>query len=64
MDTRHFYDDLADLYDVIYHDWEASSGRRAETILTISSDLRGPVQASLGKAGASAPEPRIICSER
>ncbi|HKK93507.1 MAG TPA: hypothetical protein VJ925_08725 [Longimicrobiales bacterium] len=24
MDTRDFYDDLADLYDIIYVDWEAA----------------------------------------
>lgn len=31
-DSRRFYDDLADLYDVIYVDWEAAMERHADAI--------------------------------
>lgn len=39
MDTRDFYDELADFYDLIYADWEEASRRHAEAVLHISADL-------------------------
>lgn len=33
--TRHFYDDLADTYDLYYADWDASIGRQARALQQI-----------------------------
>ena len=39
MSTREFYDDLADLYDVIYVDWEAACRRHGAAILEVVAEL-------------------------
>ncbi len=39
MDARDFYDDLVDLYDLIYVDWDAARRRHAQAILSASGDV-------------------------
>ncbi|MGZ7040121.1 MAG: class I SAM-dependent methyltransferase [Thermoanaerobaculia bacterium] len=38
-DTRRFYDDLADLYDLIYEDWPRSIERQADALDTLIREL-------------------------
>lgn len=43
MDTRQFYDDLAEYYDLIFEDWNGSMSRQGTAIAQlIKQELRGP----------------------
>src|SRR5262249_43194514 len=41
METSRFYDDLADVYHLIYADWEQSIGRQATALDSIIRDQLG-----------------------
>ncbi|WP_030762413.1 MULTISPECIES: class I SAM-dependent methyltransferase [unclassified Streptomyces] len=42
MDTRGFYDELADRYDLIYADWDASVTRQGRALDTLLTAALGP----------------------
>ncbi|MFJ6481190.1 MULTISPECIES: class I SAM-dependent methyltransferase [unclassified Streptomyces] len=42
MDTRAFYDELADRYDLIYADWEASTARQGRALDALLTAALGP----------------------
>jgi SAM-dependent methyltransferase len=54
VSTREFYDDLADLYDVIYVDWEAACRRHGAAILEVVEELTASRRAPLRVLDVSA----------